>query len=72
MTPYYLLNRDRRNYNRLAREMSPNPRVNTHTQNRFTVNPAPISVSDMISSGTLHAVNAVERSWNRMSALFRA
>jgi hypothetical protein len=71
MIPYYLLNRNRRNYERLAQDLNNYSRINTHMQDRPAANQSSLSVSDMISSGTLHAVNSVEKGWNSLSSLFR-
>ena len=71
MIPYYLLTRDRRVYDRMARDLNHLSRVNTHLHDRDLANRSANGLSEMISAGTLHAVNAVERGWNRMASIIR-
>ncbi len=70
MIPYYLLTRNPHHYERLARDLNQYSKVNTHVHNRAPVNHPTVSVSEMISAGTLHTVNVVERGWNRMASIF--
>ncbi len=69
MIPYFLLNRGYQNYERLARDLNHYSRVNTHAHSRPAAPQSGLSVSDMVSSGTLHAVNAFEKGWTRLSSL---
>jgi|GEM_PF-3792818 len=63
MIPYYLLSRDSRQVEQLARDL------NSYSQS-IPNNRPPVNISEMISSGTLHTVNAVERGLGRMASLF--
>jgi hypothetical protein len=67
MIPYYMLSRD---YNQLARNINRFSQDNTQLNGNASINCSPVSVSEMISSGTLHAVNAVEKGWSQMASLF--
>ncbi len=70
MIPYYLLSRNPHHYERLARDLNQYSRINTHMLNRAPVNHPTVSVSEMISAGAYHTVNAVGRGWNRVTSIF--
>jgi len=70
MNPYMLLIRDPRTFDRMTGEMSHTPRADRHFHDRDGHRPA-VSVSLMISTGTLHTFNAVERGWGRVTRSLR-
>lgn len=70
MSPYFLLTRDCNQLNRLAQDVNRLSKGNTHHPAPVPVNCDPVKVSDMISGGAYHAVNAIENGWKRVSKLF--
>jgi hypothetical protein len=71
MAPYYLLSRDRMYFDKLFRERHHHTRVNAPIGNRGHVLPPTTSLSEMISSGFLYAVNAAQRGCNHLTSFLR-
>jgi len=69
MNPYLLLTRDPRRYDQMTGAMSHTLPADSHSHGRTPAQRSTGDLSEIISSGTLHAVNAVERGWGRMTSL---
>lgn len=75
MTLYYLhydvLSRDRTYLDHMFQKQHHHRRVNAPIGNRGHVYPPTTSLSEMISIGTLYAVNAGQRGWNHLASYLR-
>lgn len=71
MNPYFLFTRDPRQYDQMTGGMGHTSRADGHYHERAAVSRSMPDLSRMISAGTLHAVNAVERGWSRLRSLIR-